>query len=88
MNPSEGISPEYVPTTFVMKNGEQVAGVVAEERPDQITVQLGPNQQQRIKPADVATRKEIRVSLMPEGLLNNLSLQQIADLLEFLESQK
>jgi putative heme-binding domain-containing protein len=88
VNPSEGISPEYVPTTFVMKNGEQVAGVVAEERPDQITVQLGPNQQQRIKPADIASRKEIRVSLMPEGLLNNLSLQQIADLLEFLEAQK
>jgi putative membrane-bound dehydrogenase-like protein len=88
IHPSEGISPEYVPTTFTLKNGDQVAGLVAEERPDQITVQLGPNQQQRIKPSDVATRKEIRVSLMPEGLLNNLSLQQIADLLEFLASQK
>jgi hypothetical protein len=28
------------------------------------------------------------VSLMPEGLLNNLSLQQIADLLELLASLK
>ena len=88
LNPSEGISPEYVPTTFVLKSGDQVAGMVAEERPDQITVQIGPNQQQRIKPADVASRKEIRMSLMPEGLLNNLSLQQIADLLEYLASLK
>ena len=87
-NPSEGISPEYVPTTFTMKNGEQVSGLVAEERPDQIVVQIGPNQQQRLKPSDVASRKEIRVSLMPEGLLDNLSMQQLADLLEFLESLK
>ena len=46
------------------------------------------NQQQRVNTADVVSRKETRVSLMPEGLLNNLSLQQIADLLEFLASQK
>jgi len=88
INPSEGISPEFVPTTFTMKNGDTVAGLVAEERPDQITVQIGPNQLQRIKPADVASRKESRVSLMPEGLLNPLSMQQIADLLEYLASLK
>jgi hypothetical protein len=51
-------------------------------------VQIGPNQLQRIKPADVASRKESRVSLMPEGLLNPLSMQQIADLLEYLASLK
>jgi putative heme-binding domain-containing protein len=88
VNPSEGIQFEYVPTTFTMKNGDQVAGTVAEERPDEIVVQIGPNQQQRIKPSDVVSRKEIRISQMPEGLLNNLSLQQIADLLEYLDSLK
>jgi putative heme-binding domain-containing protein len=88
VNPSEGIQFEYVPTTFTMKNGDQVVGTIAEERPDEIVVQIGPNQQQRIKPSDVAVRKEIRVSQMPEGLLNNLSLQQIADLLEYLASLK
>ena len=88
VNPSEGIQFEYVPTTFTLKNGDQISGMVAEERPDEIVVQIGLNQQQRIKPADVASRKEIRVSLMPEGLLNNLSLQQIADLLQYLDSLK
>lgn len=88
INPSEGISFEYVPTSFALKNGDQVSGLVSEERPDQITVQIGPNQQQRIRPADVASRKEIRISLMPEGLLNNLSIQQIADLLEYLATLK
>ena len=88
VNPSEGISPEFVPVTFTMKNGDTVTGMIASESPNQITVQIGPTQQQRINPADVASRKEIRVSLMPEGLLNPLSLQQIADLLEYLASLK
>jgi putative heme-binding domain-containing protein len=88
VNPSEGIQFEYVPTIFVLKNGEQIAGQIAEERPDEIVVQIGPNQQQRIRPADVASRTETRVSLMPEGLLNNVTDQQIADLLEFLDSLK
>jgi len=30
----------------------------------------------------------VRVSLMPEGLLSNLSQQQLADLLEFLSTLK
>ena len=88
LSPSEGISPEFVPTTFTMKSGDTVSGLIAEERPDRILVQVGPNQQQPIKPADVASRKEIRVSLMPEGLLNAVSLQQVADLLEYLASLK
>jgi putative membrane-bound dehydrogenase-like protein len=88
VNPSEGIAPEYVPTTFTLKNGDQVSGLVAAERPDEIVVRIGLNQQQRIKPSDVVSRKEIHVSLMPEGLLNNLSLQQIADLLQYLDSLK
>jgi putative heme-binding domain-containing protein len=88
VHPSEGISHEYVPTTFTLRNGEQISGLVAEERTDEIVVRLGPNQQQRIRPADVASRSEMRVSLMPEGLLDNVSDQQIADLLEFLASLK
>ena len=38
--------------------------------------------------ADIVSREETRVSLMPEGLLDNLSLQQVADLLEYLDSLK
>jgi putative membrane-bound dehydrogenase-like protein len=88
VTPSEGIQFEYIPTTLTLKNGDTVAGMIASETPTQITVQLGPNQQQRVNPADVASRKETRVSLMPEGLLDNLSLQQVADLLEYLASLK
>jgi putative heme-binding domain-containing protein len=41
-----------------------------------------------VKSADVSTRKELEVSMMPEGLVNALSLQEFVSLVSFLESQK
>jgi putative heme-binding domain-containing protein len=88
VSPSAGIQFEYIPTTLTLRNGDTVAGMIASETPTEITVQIGPNQQQRVNAADVVSRKETRVSLMPEGLLDNLSLQQVADLLAYLDSLK
>jgi hypothetical protein len=65
-----------------------VRGLITEETPDRIMVQVDINDTQRINPADVVSREQMRISPMPEGLLNNLSLQQVADLLEFLSTLK
>jgi len=88
VSPSDAIGHEYVPTTLVLKNGDKVSGLISEESGDRIVVQTGADTSQTVKPSDVASRQEIRVSLMPEGLLNNLTAQQIADLLEFLSTLK
>ena len=53
---------------------------------DHIVVRTGPDQTERLKPSDIESRRQSRTSLMAEGLLNHLSLQQIADLLEFLST--
>lgn len=87
-NPSDAIGPEYVPTTFTLKSGERLSGLISEETPDHIVIQTGPDASQRIKPSDVASREAVRVSIMPERLLDNLSPQQMADLLEFLSTLK
>jgi putative heme-binding domain-containing protein len=87
-SPSDAIGPEYVPTTFTLKSGERLSGLISEEAADHIVIQTGPDTSQRVKPSDVASREEVHVSLMPEGLLSNLSQQQLADLLEFLSSLK
>jgi putative membrane-bound dehydrogenase-like protein len=84
VNPSDAIGPEYVSTTFKLKNGDAVQGLVSEETADRVVVSTGADQSVRLRPSDIVSRQQIRVSLMPEGLLNNLSSQQIADLLEFL----
>ena len=64
-----------------------ILGLVAGESAGQITLRVG-DQQRTIRSADVKSRQESRVSQMPEGLLDALSLQQIADLLEYLATLK
>jgi putative membrane-bound dehydrogenase-like protein len=88
VSPSEAIGPEYVMTTFKLKSGEVVQGLVTEDAADRLVVQTGADQVQQLRPSEVASRRQIRSSLMPEGLLANLSAQQIADLLEFLSTLK
>jgi putative membrane-bound dehydrogenase-like protein len=87
-NPSEAIGPEYIMTTFRLKNGESVQGLIEEDSSDRIVVRTDADHTQRLSPSDVTSRRQIRLSLMPEGLLTNLSPQQIADLLEFLATLK
>ena len=88
VSPSDAIGPEYVMTTFRLKSGDVVQGLVTEDAVDRIVVQTGADQVQQLRPSDVGSRRQVRLSLMPEGLLANLSAQQIADLLEFLTTLK
>jgi putative heme-binding domain-containing protein len=85
MNPNASIQPEFITTTFTMKDGTSISGLITGETPDEITVVVGA-EPRRLRTAEVASRKPIQVSSMPEGLLKNLSLQQVADLLAFLDS--
>ena len=88
VNPNDAIQHEYVNTTFTMANGEELMGLVVSESGGEITLRIGADQERRIRAADVKSRQENRISTMPEGLLDPLSLQQIADLLEFLSTLK
>jgi putative heme-binding domain-containing protein len=85
-NPSESVAPEFMTTMFELKSGNVVSGVVVEETPNSIVVRNAAGGDERVRPADVASRTQNRVSLMPEGLLAPLNTQQVLDLLEFLDS--
>jgi putative heme-binding domain-containing protein len=88
VNPNAAIQFEYVSTLLTLTNGEEVLGLVTGETAGVLTVQIGIDQERRIPVKEVKSRQESRVSPMPEGLLDALSLQQIADLLEFLSTLK
>jgi putative heme-binding domain-containing protein len=86
VNPSEAIAPEYQVWTYTTKSRGELSGLIASETPDAIVLDTGPGFQVRMTPADVLSKRPYRASMMPEGLLNNLTPQQIADLLEFLST--
>jgi len=78
---------DYMVTRFVLNSGRVVTGLVKQEF-DKVVVVQTPTEEVRIQKSDIDTREQIRESLMPEGLLRDLTAQQAADLLEFLATRR
>jgi putative heme-binding domain-containing protein len=86
VNPSEAIAPEYQVWIYTTKDRGEVSGLIVSETPDAVVINTAAQEQVRLKPSDIVSKRVYRASMMPEGLLNNLTPQQIADLLEFLST--
>ena len=89
LDPSKVVSDQYQNTTIVKKDGEDVSGRIADENDERIVVvpsALAPELRVEIKKADIDRRVPSKVSPMPTGLLNNLTQDEILDLLAYIES--
>ncbi len=65
------------------KDGRSLAGMITRETATTITVQL-PNGQTIIPMEDIETRARLGTSLMPEGLIDPLSVAEVRDLLGYI----
>lgn len=63
-------------------------GVQGEGTPDAVVIISGPRDRVRIPRKDIRSIRPSAVSLMPDGFADNLSRQELANLLAFLRSQK
>ena len=88
LEPSLVIAERYRNNRFDMKSGDEVAGMIVKEDADTVTVQSGPSDAliQTFRKSQIKGRQPQSSSMMPVGLLNTLSKEQILDLLAFLES--
>jgi len=69
-----------------LRNGEAYTGIVAFESADGWIVQTGAGITARVNSTDVISHQPSNVSVMPSGLLNGLSAQELADLYAYLQS--
>jgi putative membrane-bound dehydrogenase-like protein len=86
--PNASFVRSYEPTTFALKDGRNVNGLIRRETTEEIVVATGLNQEQRIAKSDVESRIPGSVSMMPTGMDQQLSPQELSDLIAFLESAK
>jgi putative heme-binding domain-containing protein len=84
--PSKVISDQYRSTTITTTNGQQVTGLVAVQG-DTVTVLQSDASKITLKRDEIDTQVASLISVMPERLLDTLSLREIADLFAFLESE-
>jgi putative heme-binding domain-containing protein len=76
-------------TVFTMKDGSAVAGRISQENDSTAVVMTNPfdpSVTSTVAIADVKSREFSKASLMPPGLLNTLSEDEILDLIAYLES--
>ena len=89
VEPSRVISDQYQATRFVLRNGREIIGRIVNLGGGRMTVNtnmLDPNEGVGVKPADVEEMTPSKLSPMPTGLLNTLTLDEILDLLAYLRS--
>ncbi len=84
--PSKVISDQYRSTTIVTKRGITLTGLVADQE-GSLSVLLSDGSKVTVKKIDVEQRYASLISVMPEGLLEALSKEEIADLFAFMESE-
>ncbi len=87
-DPNKEVAPQFQTYAFTLKGGEVVVGMIANESSTEVTIRQPFGVEKKVVRKDIEGMKGIGMSLMPEGLEGALSLQDVADLLEFLTTAK
>jgi putative heme-binding domain-containing protein len=87
LDPSAVVANEYRMTIVELKNGRVLNGIVKEETDRAVTLQA-QNEQVIILKNEIDSRRQSPLSLMPDGLLDKLSKEEVRDLYGYLASPK
>jgi putative heme-binding domain-containing protein len=86
LDPNREVLPEFVAYAVETKEGESLIGFLENESATSVTLRQPGGLRKTIPRASLASLKNQRQSLMPEGLETGLSHQEMADLIEFVMS--
>jgi putative membrane-bound dehydrogenase-like protein len=88
LTPNAAMEPGYRIYRVEMKNGDLIDAFFVSEDKNATIIRQPGLQDRRLDKKDIRSTKFIRRSLMPEGLLDTLQDQQVADLLAYLMTLK
>src|SRR5262249_43717167 len=84
--PSSSFVRGYEPVLVSTKSGKLHNGVIRKDAADELVLATGVNQEVRIARDDVDEIQPSKVSVMPAGLDQQLTLRELADLVAFLKA--
>lgn len=88
VDPSAYVREEFTAFRIRTRGGETLIGLITERGPNQLTLQDAAQQKTSIPKDQIVEERALPTSLMPEGLLDGLSDQQVRDLFKYLSAQK
>ncbi len=87
--PSHQIAPGYATHTVITHQGRSLSGrLVPQDDADRLLLEQRDDRVISLSRSDIDQILHEKVSIMPEGLLDHLTLQEIADLFAFLTGQR
>jgi len=86
--PSARLEQAYRSTKVLLSDGEIVQGLLVSESPKELVLQVAADQRRSIQTADIDRREASDVSIMPSGLENQMTIEELSDLIAFLENAK
>jgi len=87
IEPNKTVSDQYAATVFTMKDGSSILGRLINEDDTKYSISqnpFAPETLRDISKADVASTKYSYISVMYPGLINNMSADELKDLLAYL----
>jgi putative heme-binding domain-containing protein len=84
--PNKSMSQGYPTVRITRRTGGEIMGFVVKDAADGILIQDSTTEQIRIPAANIASRASVEVSMMPQGLAGNLTITELASLLDYIES--
>ena len=88
LHPDAGISFGYEGFDVKFKDGSTMSGVVSSKTETDLQLKFPGGVVQNYKMADVVSMKKMDSSMMPSGLHDNMSTQELVDLVDYLASLK
>lgn len=87
LDPNSKLEPRFTDYSVITDDGQIFNGLMVSETADAIVLQQAEGKQQIIARNEIDELRASGKSLMPEGVEKEVSIQQMADLLEYLKSR-
>lgn len=88
LDPSREVASQFIAFQIDTKDGESYVGIIANETTSSVTVRQAYGKEDVIQRSNIKGMKSQQQSLMPEGLEQGLTQQDLANLLEFIVTAK
>ncbi|MBM3401240.1 MAG: c-type cytochrome [Bacteroidetes bacterium] len=88
VNPSAGISFGFEGWQIDMKDGSSLIGIISSRTQTEIDIKFPGGMNQKINMASIKSIQVMKESIMPEGLHETMSKQELADIIQFMSTLK
>ena len=83
LEPNREVAPQYFSTLLELEDGTIFSGILLRSSSTEV-FRDATGKERTFQKSDILQRKELKTSLMPTGLAEQLTYEEIRDLLEFL----